>query len=125
MSARCPRDLAEKCGRQLTGNAVSSHGGGVLVRVVTSGRVADGGGPPVVRIVGVRASRGTAHHGAVGRLGAGRGRESLGKTGTFRARLEGQNHRGYRPAHAAEYPSGLRGRIANPLFVGSNPTSAL
>ena len=24
----------------------------------------------------------------------------------------------------AEYPSGLRGRIANPLFVGSNPTSA-
>jgi hypothetical protein len=26
--------------------------------------------------------------------------------------------------NAAEYPSGLRGRIANPLFVGSNPTSA-
>ena len=25
---------------------------------------------------------------------------------------------------AAEYPSGPRGRIANPLFVGSNPTSA-
>src|SRR5271156_5650201 len=24
----------------------------------------------------------------------------------------------------AEYPSGLRGRIASPLFVGSNPTSA-
>ena len=28
------------------------------------------------------------------------------------------------PASPAEYPSGLRGRIANPLFVGSNPTSA-
>ena len=25
--------------------------------------------------------------------------------------------------NSAEYPSGLRGRIANPLFVGSNPTS--
>src|SRR5947209_3372713 len=24
----------------------------------------------------------------------------------------------------AEYPSGLRGRIANPLFAGSNPASA-
>jgi hypothetical protein len=28
-------------------------------------------------------------------------------------------------SHAlAEYPSGLRGRIANPLFAGSNPASA-
>ena len=27
-------------------------------------------------------------------------------------------------ATPAEYPSGPRGRIANPLFVGSNPTSA-
>src|SRR4051812_12607136 len=34
-----------------------------------------------------------------------------------------QIHR-YRSKTAAEYPSGLRGRIANPLFVGSNPTSA-
>ena len=30
----------------------------------------------------------------------------------------------HRPRFPAEYPSGLRGRIANPLFVGSNPTSA-
>src|SRR3954464_4506923 len=31
---------------------------------------------------------------------------------------------GYSSETPAEYPSGLRGRIANPLFVGSNPTSA-
>ena len=30
----------------------------------------------------------------------------------------------YRSKNKAGYPSGLRGRIANPLFVGSNPTPA-
>ncbi len=36
------------------------------------------------------------------------------------------NTGGYNDAEssAAEYPSGLRGRIANPLFAGSNPASA-
>ena len=38
--------------------------------------------------------------------------------------LIGGNQGDIVPQTLAEYPSGLRGRIANPLFVGSNPTSA-
>ena len=38
--------------------------------------------------------------------------------------LDRRGGRRYGSRSRAEYPSGLRGRIANPLFAGSNPASA-